>query len=83
MSYATEKAYVSWAPPCFIRFHRLRHPGEMGEAEVRAFLTWLAVERHVAAATQNQALSVLNRGGLAVRSPLGAVLRQDGMPGGV
>ncbi len=33
----------------------MRHPLEMGPAEVSKFLTWLAVSRHVAAATQNQA----------------------------
>lgn len=44
----------------FIRFHRLRHPGEMGESEVIAFLTHLAVEQNVAASTQNQALNALN-----------------------
>jgi integron integrase len=31
----------------------------MGPAEVREFLTWLAVDRNVAAATQNQALNAL------------------------
>ena len=50
MSRATEKAYVAWAVR-FIRFHGLRHPREMGEAEVRRFLSWLAVERSVAAST--------------------------------
>jgi integron integrase len=43
----------------FIRFHEKRHPRTMGEAEVVAFLSSLAVERHVAASTQNQALSAL------------------------
>ena len=37
----------------------MRHPLEMGPAEVNEFLTWLAVSRHVAAATQNQALNAL------------------------
>ena len=36
-----------------------RHPKDMGEAEVRAFLTDLAVKRGVVAATQNQALNAL------------------------
>ncbi len=36
-----------------------RHPRECGSAEVRAFLTYLAAERNVAAATQNQALHAL------------------------
>jgi site-specific recombinase XerD len=43
----------------FILFHHKRHPREMGADEVEAFLTHLAVEGQVAAATQNQALSAL------------------------
>ncbi len=54
----TEKSYWYWIR-YFIRFHGLRHPAEMGEAEVRQFLTWLATERRIAAATQNQALNAL------------------------
>lgn len=54
----TEKTYWYWIR-YFIRFHDLRHPADMGEPEVRAFLTWLATERDVAAATQNQALNAL------------------------
>ena len=40
----TEEAYVMWYRQ-FVRFHRLRHPGEMGEAEVTAFLKHLTVDR--------------------------------------
>ena len=40
----TEQAYVYWCK-AFIRFHQLRHPRDMGAAEVEAFLTWLADER--------------------------------------
>ena len=54
----TVEAYTSWVTR-FIRFHRNRHPAEMGGREVVAFLTWLAVERRVAASTQNQALAAL------------------------
>jgi len=43
----------------FILFHGKRHPLEMGAVEVEAFLTHLAVEGHVSASTQNQALSAL------------------------
>ncbi|WP_245968822.1 site-specific integrase [Tibeticola sediminis] len=43
----------------YVLFHSKRHPAEMGKAEVEAFLTGLAVERHVAASTQTQALSAL------------------------
>ena len=54
----TEKAYWYWIR-YFVFFHGKRHPAEMGAAEVSAFLNWLATERDVAAATQNQALSAL------------------------
>ncbi|MFN9646554.1 MAG: phage integrase N-terminal SAM-like domain-containing protein [Cyanobacteriota bacterium] len=43
----------------FLHFHRPRHPREMGSAEVNAFLTHLAVDLHVSASTQNQALAAL------------------------
>ena len=107
-SIRTEQSYVNWIKR-YIFFHNVRHPDQMGAAEVEAFLTHLAVNENVAASTQNQALSallflnrevlkkdlgpidalrakkpkghkdvkttmiythVLNRGGLAVRSPL-------------
>jgi integron integrase len=58
-SLRTEKTYIDWIVR-FIRFHDCRHPQEMGEAEVGAFLTYLAVEREVTAGTQNQALNALN-----------------------
>src|SRR5688572_7680484 len=63
MSLRTEDAYVQWIER-FLRFHRnklgeWRHPNEMGSAEVNEFLTDLTVTRHVAASTQNQALSAL------------------------
>ncbi len=57
-SLATERQYVHWAKR-FILFHNKRHPQEMGSAEVEAFLTHLAVDGHVSASTQNQALSAL------------------------
>ena len=57
-SIRTEQAYVDWIKR-FIRFHGKRHPAALGAVEVEAFLTDLAVARHVAAATQNQAKSAL------------------------
>lgn len=54
----TEESYVGWIKR-FIFFHNKKHPAAMGVEEVNAFLTSLAVEGHVAAATQNQALSAL------------------------
>ena len=58
LSMSTEKSYVSWIRR-FILFHKKRHPKNMAEAEVNAFLTHLAVERHVSASTQTQALCAL------------------------
>jgi hypothetical protein len=57
-SQRTEKAYVMWVRR-FVRFHDLRHPAGMAEPEINTFLTHLAVECHVIASTQNQALSAL------------------------
>lgn len=57
-SLRTERSYCEWIER-FIRFHRMRHPREMSEAEVSAFLTHLARDGQVAASTQNQALSAI------------------------
>lgn len=57
-SHRTEQSYIQWVRR-FIRFHDLRHPRDLGKTEIEAFLTHLAVERHVAAATQNQALNAI------------------------
>ncbi len=57
-SIRTEEAYVGWIRR-FILFHGKRHPREMGESEVAALLTDLAVNGRVSAATQNQALNAL------------------------
>ncbi len=54
----TEKSYTYWVR-FFIRFHKMRHPRDMGEDEVGQFLTFLAVKRNVAASTQNQALNAI------------------------
>jgi site-specific recombinase XerD len=54
----TEETYVHWIKR-FIHFHGTRHPRELGETEVTAFLNHLARDRDVAASTQNQALSAL------------------------
>jgi len=58
LAYSTEQSYVNWVKR-FVFFHHVRHPLEMGAKEVGEFLTNLAVEGHVAASTQNQALSAL------------------------
>lgn len=58
MAIHTEEAYVDWIRR-FILWSGKRHPVDMGTVEVRGFLTHLAVERNVAASTQNQALNAL------------------------
>lgn len=57
-SLRTEESYLYWVR-FFVRWHGLRHPRDMGAAEIEAFLAMLATERHVSAATHNQALSAL------------------------
>jgi len=57
-SIRTEESYLQWVRR-FILFHGKRHPADMGAPELEAFLTHLAVERSVAASTQNQALSAI------------------------
>jgi integron integrase len=57
-SLRTERAYSDWV--CrYIRYNGMRHPARMGEAQVTAFLSSLANERHVSASTQNQALAAI------------------------
>jgi integron integrase len=54
----TEDAYVYWIRR-YIEFHDRCHPRELHEGDVNRFLTRLAVKEHVAASTQNQALSAI------------------------
>lgn len=57
-SAATQEAYLNWIRR-FIRYHGRRHPRELGEDDVRRFLSFLAVEGGVSASTQNQASAAL------------------------
>lgn len=57
-SLRTEEDYLQWIKR-FILFHGKQHPRVLGEKEIAGFLTHLAVHQHVAAATQNQALSAI------------------------
>lgn len=57
-SVRTEEAYCDWIRR-FILYHERRHPREMAEPEIAAFLTHLARERKVSASTQNQALQAI------------------------
>ncbi len=58
LAYGTEKTYLYWIT-CYIRFHKMRHPKDMGPAEVDAFLSYLSLDRKVAPATQRGALNAL------------------------
>ena len=55
---STEKTLVCWANH-FVLYQDKRHPLEMAEKDISGFLTYLAVEKNVAASTHNQALSAL------------------------
>jgi integron integrase len=61
-SYRTEQCYVAWIEQ-YLRFCKgdgaWRHPRELGAVEVERFLSHLAIARHVASSTQNQALNAL------------------------
>ncbi len=57
-SLRTESTYIDWIKR-YIFFHNKRHPRDMGATEIEQFLNHLAVEKRVAASTQNQALSAL------------------------
>ncbi|MEO6526849.1 MAG: integron integrase, partial [Gemmatimonadaceae bacterium] len=54
----TEEAYVFWIRRYIMASGRV-HPADLGEADVRRFLSALAVDEQVAASTQNQALAAL------------------------
>jgi integron integrase len=58
LSPRTEQAYTAWIIR-YIRYHHMRHPTELGEADIVAYLTFLAAERGVSRSTQMQALSAL------------------------
>ena len=66
LSLRMEEAYVAWIKR-YIVFHNRHHPRDMGAEEIRAFLTYLAVDRRVAASTQNVALK-------RIRSPKALIL---------
>lgn len=57
-AYRRERAYLSWIRR-YVKFHKRRHPREMGAAEIESFLSHLAVDSHASGSTQNQALQAL------------------------
>ena len=58
LSLRTEKSYTQWIKR-FILFHKKRHPVDLGEDEVRRFLTYLVQQKYVSSSTQNQALNAI------------------------
>ena len=58
LSPRTVQAYVGWIIR-YIRYHRMRHPTELGEQEIVAYVSNLAADRRVSRSTQMQALSAL------------------------
>jgi len=76
----TEEAYVGWVRR-YVRYSGLRHPKDLGEADVTRFLTDLAVNARVSAATQNQAsaaLGFLYEHLVGRRLALGSVIKAKG-----
>jgi len=55
-SRSTEKTYYYWCKN-YILYHNKKHPKDMGKDHIERFLTHLAVEKNVAASTQNQAFN--------------------------
>jgi len=54
----SETSYIRWIKQ-FVLFNDKRHPAEMGKPEIERYLSHLAVNRHVAVATQSQALNAI------------------------
>lgn len=57
-AYSTEKSYISWILE-YIRFHNRKHPKDMGKHEIEQYLSHLALNRNVAASTQNLAFNAI------------------------
>jgi integron integrase len=57
-SLQTEKAYLQWIRR-YVEFHDFANPKDLESADIERFLTMLAVDRKVAASTQNQALAAI------------------------
>ncbi|WBA81923.1 site-specific integrase [Endozoicomonas sp. GU-1] len=57
-SLSTERSYWDWIKR-FIKFYKMHHPDLLAGDDVRDFLTYLVMKKHVAVSTQQQALSAL------------------------
>ena len=58
LAYKTEQTYCRWVSR-FIRFHKMKHPREMGSDEVDAFLSHLVLDGNAVVNTQKTALNAL------------------------
>jgi len=58
LSFATEKTYLNWVLR-FIRFHKRRHPRDLGSEDISLFLSDLADQKHCSVGTQRTALNAL------------------------
>jgi len=58
LAYATEQTYVSWILR-YIRYHNKKHPAEMGQPEIEAFLNYLVLQRYCSKSTQRTALNAI------------------------
>ncbi|ARU26068.1 site-specific integrase [Cellvibrio sp. PSBB006] len=54
----TEKTYLYWVR-YYIHFHQLQTPKDLNHSHIEQFLNYLAVNKHVSCATQNQALNAI------------------------
>jgi len=79
-SFRSDEAYVGWTRR-FIDFHRKRHPRDLGEVEVQAFLNHLALRCQVSPSTQSHTLRYFFAPHLLDRDPSCAGISQcsDGL----
>lgn len=57
-AWATERTYIHWIKR-YIVFHKKKHPSELSEIHIDAFLNHLATQQHVASGTQATALNAI------------------------
>ena len=75
----TEEVYMGWVRR-FVRIHRLQHPAELGEAEVRVFLLHPADERQLGPSSLNQAVAArLFRYGEVMQRAMAVAVRRSGL----
>jgi integron integrase len=58
LSYKTEQTYCFWVKR-YIRFHEYKHPKDLSDSDITAFLSYLVLKENVAINTQKTALNAL------------------------